>query len=313
MDFKDYYKALGISKTATADEIKKAYRKLAVKYHPDKNQGNKAAEDKFKELNEAYEVLGDAAKRKKYDDLGENYNYYQQSGQQPGAQGQGFDWSQWTGGGNGGSSSYSTGEDFHQGDFSDFFENIFGGRFSGGGQKSRRAAKGQDYNAEMELSLEDAYTGSSRQIDLDGQKLQMNIKPGVKDGQVLRLRGKGGKGKNGSPNGDIYITVRIAEHPLFKRKEDDLYCDINVDLYKAILGGEILINTLRNPMKINIGKETENGKTLRLKGMGMPRYGKENEAGDLYVKVNVQLPKNLSPKEIELFTELSKLKQTSHA
>ena len=314
MDFKDYYKILGLAKTATADEIKKAYRKLAVKYHPDKNPNNKPAEEKFKEINEANEVLGNPEKRKKYDELGENWKYYQQSGQQPGqGQAQDFDWSKWTTNNGGGSRQYTSGEQFNEGDFSDFFENVFGGRFSGGKQSQQRTFKGEDYNAEMEVSLEEAYTGTTRQLDLENQKLQLKTKPGLKDGQVLRLKEKGGKGMNGGAAGDLYITVHIQEHPHFKRKGDDLYCDITVDLYTAILGGQALIRTLRNPIKMNIAKETDNGKVLRLKGMGMPVYGKENEFGDLYAKVNIRLPKDLSAKEIELFKELSNIKQTTHA
>lgn len=309
MDFKDYYKILGVSKTATADEIKKAYRKLAVKYHPDKNANDKSAEEKFKEINEANEVLGDPEKRKKYDELGENWNYYQQRGQgQPESNAQDFDWSKWTN-----RSSSNSGSRFEDSDFSDFFENIFGGQFSGSQQRKTRAAKGKDYQAEMEISLEEAYAGTSRQLELDTTRLQLKTKPGLKDQQVLRLKGKGGKGYNGGPDGDLYITVHIPEHPHYRRKDDDLYCDIPVDLYKAVLGGEVMVRTLRNPIKITLQKGTDNGKVLRLKGMGMPKYGKPGEAGDLYAKVNVLIPKNLSEKETELFKELSNLKENTHA
>ncbi len=306
MDFKDYYKILGLDKTATTDEIKKSYRKLAVKYHPDKNPNDKAAEEKFKEINEANEVLGDAEKRKKYDELGENWKYYQQSAQQ-GGEGQDFHWSKYR------NNSYKTGEQYHEGNFSDFFENIFGGRFYDDERSQQRSFKGQDYNAEMQISLEEAYSGTTRQLQLDKQKLQLKTKPGIKDGQVLKLKGKGGKGINNGPNGDLYITVHVSEHPHYKRKEDDLYCDIPVDLYTAILGGQIHVNTIGNPIKISIGKETENGKILRLKGKGMPRYDKDNNYGDMYAKVNIKLPKNLTPKEIELFKELSTIKNISHA
>ena len=296
MDYKDYYKILGIAKTATADEIKKAYRKLAVKYHPDKNLKNKPAEEKFKEVNEANEVLSDVNKRKKYDELGENWN-------RPQAQPhEGY-------GNTNGNRSYTSGSEFNEGNFSDFFENIFGGR----GQREPRKSKGQDYNTEVTISLEESYSGATRQLQLETQKLQIKIKPGVKNSQVLRLKGKGGRGANGGEDGDIYITIQIAKHQLYKRKEDDLYCDINVDLYTAVLGGQTLINTLRNPIKMNIAAETDNGKVLRLKGMGMPKYGKENEFGDLYAKVSITLPSKLSPKEIELFKELSTLKKNSHA
>jgi curved DNA-binding protein len=298
MDYKDYYKILGLSKTATADEIKKAYRKLAVKYHPDKNQNDKTAEEKFKEINEANEVLSDPDKRKKYDELGENWKDNQQQSQSRQRQG---------------SYQQANGEQYNEGDFSDFFSNIFGGKFNEGKQGQQRSFNGEDYNAEIHISLEESCEGTVRQFEQENQKFQLKTKPGVKDGQVLKLKGKGGKGMNGGLNGDLYITVHVTEHPHYKRKEDDLYCDIIVDLYTAVLGGKTLIKTLRNPIKMEISKETDNGKILRLKKMGMPKYDKENEYGDLYAKVNIQLPKNLTPKEMELFKELSTLKNTTHA
>lgn len=309
MDFKDYYKILGITKASSAGDIKKAYRKLAVKYHPDKNPNNKSAEEKFKELNEAYEVLGDVEKKKKYDELGENWKYYQQTGQ-TGRQEQDFDWSQRTSkSGNGRRSR----EQFYGDDFSDFFSSVFGDSFAGRKQSKQRKHKGKDYTAEMQISLEEAYSGTTRQLEMDGRKLQLNIKPGVKDKQVLRLKGKGGKGMHGGEEGDIYITIHVPEHPHFRRKDNDLFCDVPVDLYTAILGGQALIGTLRNPMKITISKETDNGKILRLKGMGMPIYGRENEFGDLYAKVIIRLPKNLSAEENALFKKLATLKHASHA
>jgi curved DNA-binding protein len=306
MDFKDYYKILGVSKNATQDEIKKAYRKLAVKYHPDKNPNDKTAEEKFKEVNEANDVLSNQEKRKKYDEIGENWQYYQQQGK---SGNEDFDWS-----GKGHSrnkADHSSADQFNESNFADFFESVFGsGKFN---SRQQGAYKGQDYKAELELSLEDAFLGTSRQLQLENQIVNLKIKPGIKDGQVLRVKGKGGKGSTPELAGDIYITVHIMEHPHFTRKENDLHCNIDVDLYTAILGGQTLVRTLRNPIKITIGKETENGKILRLKGMGMPIYQTENQFGDLYVKVLVKLPKNLSPKEIELFKELSSIKQTTHA
>ena len=299
MEYKDYYKILGISKSATPDEIKKAYRKLAFKYHPDKNQNDKSAEEKFKEVNEANEVLENIDKRKKYDELGENWKYSQQTGQY-GGQGQN-------------SHQNASGEQYNDSDFSDFFSSIFGSKYSGGKQGQPRSFKGEDYNAEMYISLEEAYSGTARQIELEKLKLQLKIKPGIKDGQILRLKEKGGKGMNGGQDGDLYISVHVSEHPQYKRKVDDLYCDINVDLYVAMLGGKTIIKTLCSSIKMDISKETDNGKVLRLKGMGMPKYEKENEYGDLYAKVNIYLPKNLSQKETELFKELSSLKNNIHA
>lgn len=291
MEFKDYYKILGVSKTATPEEIKKAYRKLAVKYHPDKNAGNKAAEEKFKEANEANDVLSDPEKRKKYDELGENWKYYQNApppnqGAQRGRQ----------------QYHYSTSDEDYEGSgFSDFFESIFGNRFNG---RSRGPAKGEDYQTNVTISLEEAYTGTARLLEVNGEKLQMKFKPGTADGQNLRIKGKGGPGDKGGERGDIYVTVHISPHPYFERKGDDLYCDASVDLYTAILGGKATVKTLKGNIQITIPKETENGKVLRLKGMGMPKYGKENDFGDIYAKVKLILPKNLTPEEIALFQQL---------
>jgi curved DNA-binding protein len=313
MDFKDYYKVLGVAKTATSDEIKKAYRKLAVKYHPDKNAGNKASEEKFKEISEAYEVLGNEEKRKKYDELGENWKYHQQTGGQAGD----YDWSKWANaqGGQGGSryTYTSSGDD----DFSDFFENIFGGSFGGrqgqGQRRSPRPAKGQDLEANMEVSLEEAYSGTSRQLNSGGQTLKLKIKPGVKDGQVLRLPGKGEPGHNGGPAGDIFINVRVKPHPAYERKGNDLYVTAPLEIYTAVLGGKQQIPTLKGPIKIDIAPGTDNGRTLRLKGFGMPKPEDPAQFGDLYVKVELKLPKDLNEKEKELFKQLAELRQKQHA
>ena len=311
MDYKDYYKILGVTKSATTDEIKKAYRKLAVKYHPDKNQGNKVAEEKFKEANEANEVLGNPDKRKKYDELGENWKQYENQGSQGG---QGFNRSQYQRAGGGQQYYSSGGEGFGGGEnFSDFFESIFGNGFgSSGGQRGSRAQNGADYQAEVELSLEEVYAGTSRLMEVNGEKLQMKFK-GVQDGQKLRIKEKGGQGVAGGARGDIYVIVHIPVHPHFERKGDDLHCEAPVELYTAILGGKAVIRTMKGNIKIDITKETDNGKILRLKGMGMPKFGKENEFGDLYVKVKIVLPKKLTEKELELFTQLSQLKNQNHA
>jgi curved DNA-binding protein len=305
MDFKDYYKILGVERNASAEDIKKAYRKLAVKYHPDKNAGNKEAEEKFKEINEANEVLGNPEKRKKYDALGSNWKNYQQGG----GRAEDFDWSKWTGqaGGRGGFQAYSSEENIFggEGNFSDFFESIFGG--SGFGARTKAPRKGTDYNAKTEITLEEAYNGTTRRLDVSGKILQINIKPGVKNGQILRLKEKGGPGLNGGVAGDIYITVSVAEHSKYKRKENDLYCTIPVDLYTAVLGGKQVVQTLKGEIRIDIPKETENGKVLRLKGMGMPVSGKAGEFGYLYAKIGISLPKNLTAKELELFKELAEI------
>lgn len=302
MDFKDYYKILGISKTATSDEVKKAYRKLAIKYHPDKNKDDKAAEEKFKEVNEANEILKDETKRKEYDSLAEDYKNYQQSGGKQGFNG----YSQ--GNRNQGSSHQKSGfggQQFDEDSFADFFSKMFGGRDNGNTQSRQQFFNGGDYLAAMEISLEEAYAGTTRLIQLETQKLSMKIKPGAKDGQVLRLKGKGSKGKNGGQDGDLLITIKVLENPVFKRKEDDLYCSIDVDLYTAILGGKTEIKTLKGKINITIPKETANGKVVRLKKMGMPVFNKSEEFGDLYVTINIKMPTSLSEKEIELFNKLA--------
>lgn len=298
MNFKDYYKILGVDKTASAADVKKAYRKLAVKYHPDKNPNNNAAEEKFKEANEANEVLGDPEKRKKYDELGENWKHYDQQTEK-----QDFDWSKYQNTGGGGGQQFYSGDTFGgEGNFSDFFESIFGA--SRGGSRSSRAQKGNDYSAEAEISLEEAYSGTARLLEVNGEKLQMKFKPGMRDGQTLRIKGKGGKGINNGERGDIYVTVHIPVHPHFERKEDDLHAEMPVELYTLILGGKALVRTLKGTIKMDIPKGTDSGKILRLKGMGMPRFGKENDFGDMYAKTKVMIPKNLSEKEIKLFEEL---------
>jgi len=319
MDYKDYYKVLGVEKSATQDQIKKAYRKLAVKYHPDKNAGNKEAEEKFKEINEANEVLSDAAKRKKYDELGENWKYYQQSGGQE----QDFDWSRYQN--QGGGQQYYSNQNFGGfgnmggfsqggGGFSDFFETLFGGGggFSqGGARRGRRssAMRGEDMRATLSITLEEAFTGVEKLFQIDGQSIKLKIKPGVPDGHLLKLGGKGYAGTGGGANGDLVISIVIEKDKRFERKGADLYTEIPVDVITAELGGKAEVKTFKGTVKVNIEKEADNGKTLRLKGMGMPVYGKENEHGDLYVKVALHVIKNLTEKEIKLFKELAELRK----
>jgi curved DNA-binding protein len=314
MEFKDYYKILGVSKNATQDEIKKAYRKLAVKHHPDKNKGDKKSEEKFKEINEANEVLGDKEKRKKYDELGSNWNSYQQSGQQGG-----FDWSRYSGensatGGRGFSYEGDLNDLFGGGGYSDFFESIFGGGFSGS-QRGRKSSgrkvsglRGNDYSAVIEITLEDAYKGVSKIFKIDGQSIKLNIKPGINDGHILKIAGKGSPGLNAGPNGDLLLTIRVLKDNDFIREADDLHSVLQVDLFIAVLGGKVEVKTFKGKIKLDIPKETNNDKILRLPKMGMPKYGKTNEYGDLYYKIEVQIPQNLSEKEISLFKELQKIR-----
>lgn len=310
MDVKDYYKVLGVEKTATAEQIKKAYRKLAVKYHPDKNPGDKVAEDKFKEINEAYEVLSDAEKRKKYDQFGENYKHYEQHGGRP----EDFDWSQF-GGGRGRGRTYSYGggsaEDMFGGEgFSDFFEQLFGSRFSGGGRRQQQApGKGQDVQASMQVSLEDAYAGATRQVEVNGSKLNIKLKPGLYEGQVIRLKGKGNPGRRGGENGDMLITIQLAPHPQYELKGLDIYMELALPLYTAVLGGKVNIVTPGATLNMNIPAGTDSGKAFRLKGKGMPAYNNSGTAGDLYIKAMIHIPKDLSEKEKELFQQLAQLNE----
>jgi len=303
MDYKDYYTILGVAKSASQADIKKAYRSLAKKYHPDKNKGDKAAEDKFKDVSEAYEVLGDPEKRKQYDQLGANWKQYQQAGGQqrqysgqPGGGFQGF----------GGDPS----DMFGGSGFSDFFQQFFSGGGGFSGQSGRtRASKGQDYEADMEITLQEAYTGTSRLLNLDNQQLRITTKPGVEDGQVLRIKGKGAPSRSGGASGDLYIKVAVARHPNFERKGDDLYTNLQVSLYTALLGGDAQVITLSGQLKLRIPEGTQNGKTLRLRGKGMPLYGKPDQHGDLYVKIEVMLPVKLSTEEKDLVKKLQELQK----
>src|SRR5450759_1563163 len=308
MIYKDYYKDLGVGKTATPGEIKKAYRTLANKYHPDKAKGDKAAEDKFKDINEANEVLSDPVKRKKYDQFGADWKHYEEAGAQPG----GFDWSKYASGRGGQTHRTSTNESdatFTDESVNDLFETLFGQHR--GQRRGRRsvAIKGEDLETETTLSLEEAYHGTTRLIQLYGQTIKVTIKPGVADRQMLRIAGKGGGGLSGGPNGDLYLTVKIAPHPEFHRSGNDLHRDLPVELYTALLGGKTQIKTLKGKVTVNIPKGTPNGKELSLRGLGMPLYAKKNEFGNLLVKVDIVLPEHLSEEEIDLFGTLAALRK----
>ncbi|SET88928.1 DnaJ C-terminal domain-containing protein [Hymenobacter actinosclerus] len=307
MDYKDYYKTLVVEKTATQDQIKKAYRKLARQYHPDVNPDNAEAEQKFKEANEAHEVLSDPEKRQKYDQLGADYQRYQQTGGRPGGGGGGFDWSQYAQGGGGGFGGAGGGDPFGGADFSDFFSSMFGGAGGGGGGGSRPRA-GQDYQAELELTLEDAYQGGPRTLTVNGKNLRITIQPGVEDGQVIRLRDQGGPGRNGGPAGSLYITLRIRPDARYARTGNDLTMDVPVDLYKALLGGEQTVETLSGAVKINIKPETRNGTRLRLRGKGFPVYQHKGQFGDLYLRLSISLPQHLTEQEKALFQQLADLR-----
>ncbi len=292
MEYKDYYKILGVTKTATQEEIKKAYRKLALKYHPDKNPDNAAAEAKFKEANEANDVLSDPEKRKKYDELGMNWKQYEQAGRQPGGNPYGQQYS-YEGGGFGGS------------DFSDFFEQFFGGGGkSRGGGRSGGQFKGRDMETEFEISLEEAYYGTSRIIQLENEKLRISTKPGAYEGQQLRIKGKGGKGSTATNAGDLFVHIRVRPHHRFTREGNDLKTTHDIDLYTAMLGGETLVETLTGQVKVQIAEGTQHNKTIRIKGKGMPVYGKEENFGDLYVQLRVIIPQKLNDKQKELLSQM---------
>lgn len=293
MPFVDYYQILGVPKTAADKDIKNAYRKLARKLHPDLNPDDKDAQKKFQELNEANEVLSDPEKRKKYDQYGENWQHgeeYERAQQarrsQSGQQG-----SYYSGGGDG---------------FSDFFESMFGGSsgFSGGGRQAKY--RGQDYQAEVHLDLKEAFETHKQTLTVNGKNIRITVPAGIENGQTIKIAGHGGKGTNGGPGGDLFITFTIATDARFRRAGNDIHVKQDLDLYTAVLGGEIIVETLSGKVKLPVKAETQNGSVVRLKGKGFPIYKKEGQFGDLYVTFDVKIPTNLTEKQKELFTELSK-------
>lgn len=330
MDFKDYYSTLGVPKTATEKELKQAYRKLARKHHPDVNPGDKAAESRFKDINEAYEVLGDPATRKKYDELGANWRMYEQGGAPPPGAG-----TSWSGGGPGGFRTMTEEEMrgmFGNADpFSDFFHTFFGGRPGPGmgtedaGRRTRgrgRAPRqGRDVEHDLPLSLEDAFHGVQRTLALkyDGQTrtVDVRIPAGVSDGSRLRVAGEGEHGSGGAAAGDLYLRIRLAAHPVYERKGHDLYVRVAVPLTTAVLGGESTVHTLAGKaLRLKVPATTQNGQIFRLKGHGMPAVGKPGQSGDLYATVEVQMPRSLSAAERAHFEALRQLEtdaQASHA
>jgi DnaJ-class molecular chaperone len=335
MDFKDYYSTLGVAKTATAKEIKAAYRKLARKHHPDVNPGDKSAETKIKELNEAYEVLSDADKRKKYDELGANWRAYEQAGAgagqgyAPGFDPAGGGWNVNMGGGPGGARARTmTPEEMNEmfgGDspFSDFFQTFFGGAQAGEARGRARGGRGagprssaragRDVEQEIELGLEDAYHGAMRHFSLnfgDGEERNVDVRipAGIGDGSRVRVAGEGERGSGGGKGGDLYLRIHITPHPQFERKGRDLYTHVPVPLTSAVLGGEVEVKTLGGKsLRLKIPPTTQNGQVLRLKGHGMPASGKTPEHGDLYATVDVQMPRTLTPEQRTHFEAIQKL------
>lgn len=310
MEFIDYYKTLGVQKNASQEEIKKAYRKLARKHHPDLNPNDADAHKKFQQLNEANEVLSDPEKRKKYDQYGEHWQhadaYEEAQRQQQNHQQSQTDFGGYSGFGGGGNGyqqyTYSSGEDA---DFSDFFESIFGNRRNAGRTGKYR---GQDFNAGLDLTLHDVYTTHKRTLSVNGKNIRLTIPAGVENGQTIKIKGHGGEGVNGGPKGDLYITFTIINNTPFKREGNNLYADAEVDLYTALLGGSITIDTFDGKAKLTLKPETRNDTKIKLKGKGFPEYKREDKFGDLYITLKVKIPENLSEEERTLFAQLQKLR-----
>lgn len=331
MNYKDYYKILGVKKGASKDEIKKAYRSLARKYHPDVNQGNETSAKKFKEISEAYEVLGNEENRKLYDQLGANWKHYKQRGGQQGGRSGDFNWQQWaqSQGSNQRQNTYSRVENdfFSGGDFSDFFEQFFGGGFSRGFTKQRRSRPGADFreaayesgadtvtrdgkdiNAELDISLEEAYKGTEKSIRVNRNQMKIKIPAGIRDGRRLKLKGRGKPGYGGGKAGDLFIKINIKPHKVFTRDEDDLYTTVDVGLYQMLLGGVVKVPTMSGSVKIKIPPESQPGKVMRLAGHGMPVFQSDDKKGNLYVTLQVRLPEKLSGKEKKMVKELAELR-----
>jgi len=308
MDYIDYYKILGVNKNATADEIKKAYRKLARKHHPDLNPNNAEAGKLFQQINEANEVLGDPESRTKYDQYGKDWKHAEQFEQakkqqrSSGAYQQGNPF-------NGSDNSFGGGEYFSgdDGDYSDFFSSMFGNR--GGSRQAK--FKGQDFRASVQLTLTEAYKTQKQTFTVNGKNIRITVPAGIENGQEIKLAGHGAPGANGGPNGDLYITFEITNNTAFTRKGNDLYANVPLDLYKSLLGGEEIIDTLAGKVKMPVAPETQNGTKVRLKGKGFPVYKKEGEFGDLYVTYQIKIPTGLTAKEKELVEQLSKERKTT--
>jgi len=299
MAFIDYYKVLGLDKTASDKDIKNAYRKLARKYHPDLNPNDTEANKKFQQLNEANEVLGDVEKRKKYDKYGENWQHgeaYDQARQQQQSQHRGY--------GGGGAQGFDF-DGFGSGDgFSDFFQSMFGG--AGGAGRGRQARyRGQDLNAELQLNLNQITETHKQTITVNGKNLRITIPAGVENGQTIKIAGHGGAGVNGGPGGDLFIKFLVSDDPRFRRQGADLFAAAKIDIYTAVLGGELTIETLTGKVKLKVQAETQNGTKVKLKGKGLPVYKKEGVHGDLYITYDVQIPTNLTEKQKQLFEELA--------
>ena len=297
MSFIDYYKILGIPKSASEKDIKKAYRKLARKYHPDLNPNDKEAEKKFKDINEANEVLSHSENRKKYDKYGKDWKHAEEfeKAKKQQQQHQGYGQQQYSGG-------------YTDDDFSDFFASMFGGGRAYSQQRSTTQFRGQDYNAELQIDIREAFTTHKRTLTINNKNIRITIPAGVENGQTIKIKGHGGKGIQGGPNGDLYIQFTVINRAKFKRDKSNLYASVDLDLYKAMLGGEITVDTFDSKVKLKVKPETQNGTKVKLKGKGFPVYKKEGQFGDLIITFNIKMPTKLSDKEKELFEELAKLR-----
>ena len=291
MEFIDYYEVLGLDKSAAQKEVKKAYRKLARKYHPDLNPNDKEAERKFKQVNEAHEVLSDPKKRKKYDEYGKDWMHADEIEKAKKARDRQGQFGGYT---------YTSGD---TGDFSDFFEAMFGG-----GTRGRRNVqfRGQDYSAELHLKLTEAYQTRKHTITVNGKNIRITIPAGLEHGQTIKIKGYGGPGIQGGPKGDLYITFYIENNTDFKREGDNLYLSLQIPLTTAVLGGEVMASTLGGKVKLKIKPLTQNGTRVRLRGKGFPKYKKEGHYGDLIITYNIKLPKELTAEQRNLFEELAK-------
>ncbi|MDZ7773239.1 MAG: J domain-containing protein [Balneolaceae bacterium] len=339
MEYKNYYDILGVGRNASQDEIKKAYRKKAAKYHPDKNPDDPSAEDRFKEVGEAYEVLKDPEKRKLYDRVGKDWKKYQRAG----GSSDGFDWSQYAGrGGRGGAGGYGGGQQSYRvnfdvddlfggrggrqgaggGGFSSFFETLFGGAGSFGGaqqqaqrgpgagaQARRQTDTGKDINVEVTIPLKQASQGTTRTVRVGDEKMKIKIPAGIADGKRLKLKGKGGNTRAGGPRGDLFLKVNVDMPEEYQRKGDDLYLDHPVDLYTAVLGGKTDVSTLDGNVRLSIPAGTSSGRLFRMKDMGMPNFNRPSKKGDLFVRVQIRTPEDLSEEEKKLFQQLSDLQE----
>lgn len=322
MEYKDYYKILGVDKDAEAKEIKQAFRRLARQHHPDVNPEDPQAEERFKEINEAYEVLSDPEKRGKYDQLGQDWQRWQQRGGRPGD----FDWGRWSTGqpGQGVHVRYGSPEDLEDlfgggSPFSDFFSQIFGGMGGapgagmgggrGGYQYQPRPQRGRDYEQIVEITLQEAYQGTKRVLQKDGQRLEVQIPAGAKTGTRIRMSGEGGAGGAGAPAGDLYLRVEVLPDPRFERQEDDLYTTVRSDLYTMVLGGQVRVPTPTGAVELTVPPGTQNGRTFRLRGQGMPRLRQPEQRGNLYAQLEVELPTRISPEQREMFEQLRQLEE----